>query len=109
MGPLARLLGHVLDAGLDLPEPEAHARRLHASQRVLMVTATDDERIPARASEALWKALVDSDARVERMDLPGRHLRGYGDPAIDEILGHAIDWLDRNGLLATAAETPLKR
>ena len=99
VAPVSRLLGRAISCYLDLPAPEDDARRLRSGQRVLMITATDDERIPAAATEALWQALQASDAEIDRVDRPGAHLRGYGDPAIDEILAQAIAWLRSSDLI----------
>lgn len=99
VAPLTRLLGEAIGCYLDLPRPETDARRLSARQRVLMVTATADERIPAHATEALWQALGEGGASIDRLDLPGAHLRGYGDPAIDEILKLSLRWLEQSELL----------
>lgn len=96
---IAHLLGRLLVAYLDLPEPAAAARQMTADQRVLMLTARQDHRIPAAATEALWAGLTASPAQVERIDQPGDHLRGLSDPRIPEILGIATDWMRAQGLL----------
>ena len=96
--PLAAALAHGLVWWMDLPVPEQFARRLGPSQQVLQITATEDERIPAVATEALWAAFQDSQATLSRMDLQGAHLRGYGDPKISEILSHALEWMSEKGL-----------
>ncbi len=87
---------------MELPEPEQHAEALQRGQQVLMVTAAADERIPAAASEALWSALTRSAALPTRLDLEGGHLRGYGDPAIDLIMQHALEWMRECDLLGPA-------
>ncbi len=91
---------------LDLPQPEAFAARLRPGQQAFMVTATDDERIPQAATEILWNALQGSGARVERLDLPGGHLRGAGDEKIGEILAHALAWMQRVGFLDPSGTGP---
>ncbi len=88
----ARALGRYLVWQLDLPAPEDAARRFTAEQRVLLVTARQDQRIPAQAAELLWSAIQDSPARASRIDLPGEHLRGLDDPAIAEILRRVLGW-----------------
>jgi dienelactone hydrolase len=96
-GP-AQGLANVLTWGFRLPAPERYASKLGAEQRALMIVAGDDELIPQRATEALWRALQSSDARVERIDEVGGHLRGVGDPRIGELVGTAMDWMQRNSL-----------
>ena len=96
---ITQLLGRLLVAYLDLPEPAAAARRMTANQRVLMITAMQDHRIPAPSTEALWTALAASSAQVERIDQPGDHLRGLSDPRIPQLLGIATDWMRAQDLL----------
>ena len=86
-------------AYLDLPDPAEAARRMTAEQRVLMITAVQDQRIPAASTEALWTGLTASRAQVSRIDQPGDHLRGLSDPRIPQILGIASDWMRAQGLL----------
>lgn len=100
--PVTHTVSCLLVGYLDLPAPEDAARHLQSGQQVLKVTATDDERIPAQATEALWSAIDGSDARATRMDLAGDHLRGYGDPEIDRILKRAVDWMQAHDLLVSS-------
>ncbi len=94
----AQGLANVLAWGFRLPQPERHARVLRDGQRALMIVAGDDELIPERATESLWTALQASGAKVERVDETGGHLRGIGDPRIGELVGTALDWMQRNDL-----------
>lgn len=96
---VTRLLGRLLVTYLDLPEPAEAARRMTSDQRVLMITASEDHRIPAASTEALWAGLSASRAQVSRIDQPGDHLRGLSDPRIPEILSIATDWMRAQGLL----------
>lgn len=96
---ITQLLGRLLVTYLDLPEPADAARRMTADQRVLMITASQDHRIPAASTEALWAGLTESQAQVERIDQRGDHLRGLSDPRIPEILGIATDWMRAQDLL----------
>ena len=96
---ITQLLGRLLVAYLDLPDPAEAARRMTAEQRVLMITAVQDQRIPAASTEALWTGLTASRAQVSRIDQPGDHLRGLSDPRIPQILGIASDWMRAQGLL----------
>ncbi len=95
IGP-CRLAARLLVWALDLPSPDAAARRLRSGQRVLMITASDDRQIPRSAVEVLWQALLASDASVERRDMPGSHLRGGNDPRIVALTRSALAWLDRS-------------
>lgn len=97
--PFASLLGHGIAAWTQLPEPEDAARRFTAEQQVLVVNAADDERIPAAAIEALWSAVDASPARARRIDRPGGHLRGEGDPEILAMMALAFGWMEEVDLL----------
>lgn len=94
----AQGFANLLTWGLRLPAPERYASKLAAGQRALMMVAGDDELIPQHATDALWSALQASDARVERMDEAGGHLRGIRDPRIGELVDTAMDWMQRNDL-----------
>lgn len=94
----AQGFANLLTWGFRLPAPERYAAQLDAQQRALMIVAGDDELIPAHATETLWSALRTSDARVERIDETGGHLRGVTDPRIGELVGTAMDWMRRNDL-----------
>lgn len=96
---LCQLLGWLLVSYLDLPDPAAFARRMQAPQRVLMMTAVDDHRVPAAATEALWDGFTASGAQRRRIDQPGDHLRGLGDARIPQIMRTATDWMRDNDLL----------
>lgn len=96
---LAGWLGWALASAMDLPSIERHARALRRSQQVLMIDAAGDERVPPAAADALWHALRLSGARIERIALPGAHLRGFDDPSLPAILDTALDWMRRRGLL----------
>lgn len=98
-GPVSQLIGHAFVCYLGLPEPAEYAERLTQEQRVLMITATEDHRIPAESTEALWQALQRSAAQTQRLDLEGGHLRGIGDPAIADIMRRATGWMQAQGLL----------
>lgn len=84
----------------EIPDMAAQARKLRRSQRVLMITATQDDFVPKAATEALWQALEDSDAAHERIDIEGIHL-GVGDDRarIADILERSMRWMEKSGLL----------
>lgn len=94
----ARGLASALVWGFDLPAPELYAQTLRAHQRVLMITAREDDQVPAQATQALWDALQRSDAYVERIDQAGAHLRGTQDPRIAGLVHTALDWMHSAGL-----------
>ena len=83
----------------EVPDIAAHARALKPPQKVLMIAAQQDDFIPKEAGEALWKALQESDAQHERIELPGRHLRAGSADQIADILQRALAWMEKNGLL----------
>lgn len=96
----ARWLACWLTWYLEVPDIAAHARQLKREQKVLMFTAAHDSFIPKPATEALWTALQESPAETTRVDLDGLHL-GVGDDRarIAEILEHAMQWMEAQGLL----------
>lgn len=96
----AHWLGHWIDWYCGIPDIAAQARRLRATQKVLMFTAARDDFIPPAATDALWQALEDSPALHERIDLEGLHL-GIGDDTarIADILRRALAWMERHDLL----------
>lgn len=97
--PLLKPVARLLSWWLELPAPERYALQLRTGQRVLMITAQDDERVPAAAADLLWEGFQASGAQATRLDLPGAHLRGLGDPKINEILVHALRWMQVQNLL----------
>jgi hypothetical protein len=96
----ARWLAEWINWYCEIPDIAAQARRLRASQRVLVFTASQDDFIPKPATESLWAALEQSQARHERIDIEGLHL-GVGDDSerIADILTRAMRWMEREGLL----------
>jgi pimeloyl-ACP methyl ester carboxylesterase len=84
----------------EIPDIAAHARRLRASQKVLVFNTIGDDYIPAEASEPLWRALEESPAQYERIMLTGKHL-GVGDDSqlIADILQRSLSWLEQQALL----------
>jgi dienelactone hydrolase len=74
--PSAWTLAALLSLYLSPPEPAKDAPRLREDQRVLMVEAEADTIIPPRARQALWDALGKSQAKRERVLMPGDHLLG---------------------------------
>jgi dienelactone hydrolase len=98
-GP-SRWLALWIDWYCEIPDMAAQARQLRGSQRVLMVTATQDDFVPKAASEALWQALQASAATRERIDIEGIHL-GVGDDRarIADILARSMRWMEKVGLL----------
>lgn len=98
MWPLAWLLGHALDAYARLPDIEQQAARLRATQQVWMLSARDDARVPAAATESLRAAFARSAARLRHDTEDGGHLRGQSDPRIPRLLRRTEAWLIANGL-----------
>jgi dienelactone hydrolase len=98
-GP-SHLLGLWINWYCEIPDIAAQARQLRASQRVLMITATQDDFVPKAATEALWQALQESAAARERIDIEGIHL-GVGDDSarIADILERSMRWMEKSGLL----------
>lgn len=96
--PLAWLLGHGLAWAAGLPSVEQHAQRLQAHQRVLMLNAAGDERIPPAATQSLSRALQASAAKVQVETEPGDHLSGETDPRIPLLLQRTDRWRSEQGL-----------
>lgn len=81
-----------------LPAPEAYAERLQAGQRTLMIVADEDELVPPRSTEVLWRAMRRSGADVERIDESGEHLHGAQDPRLGGLTLQVLAWMQRHGL-----------
>jgi hypothetical protein len=96
----ARWLAEWINWYCEIPDIAGEARKLRSSQRVLMITATQDDFVPKPATEALWQALGESEARHERIDIEGIHL-GVGDDSarIVDILDRSMKWMDEQDLL----------
>lgn len=95
----AKLLGHAIALWARLPEPEPHARQLTSGQHGLLIAADADQIIPESASQALWRAMQGSQARVQRRVLPGGHLHSSADALIRRIYNEAIAWKRDEGLI----------
>lgn len=98
MQPLAWALGRFLNWYAEIPRIEVHAARLHAGQKVWMLSANDDALIPPRADAALREGFAASQATFEHETEAGGHLRGDKDPRIPELLRRTEHWLIANGL-----------
>ena len=96
--PLAWMLGRALSWVTGLPSVEQHAQRLQAHQRVLMLNAADDERIPPAAMQSLSSALRASAAQVQIETESGDHLSGESDPRIPLLLQRTDRWRAELGL-----------
>ena len=88
-------LANALVWGFGLPVTERHAAALRKNQRALMIVAEEDELIPRAATDTLWAALQESQARVQRDEHPGPHLQGSDDPRIAELVASALTWMRR--------------
>jgi dienelactone hydrolase len=96
----ARWLARWINWYCEIPDIAAQARQLRSTQKVLMITATQDDFIPKAATESLWTALEASAAKRERIDIEGIHL-GVGDDSarIADILERSMKWMAKEGLL----------
>lgn len=97
--PLAWLTGHFLWWLTGLEKPEDSLARMRASQRVLLLTAAQDDLLPPRSVAALRTALSKSAAIWQEKTLPGTHMRPGEKIVIDSLLDESISWLKHNGLL----------
>lgn len=93
-----RALAWALCGYAGVPDIAAAAARLQAHQRAWMLSAADDDLIPASATASLHRGLAASDASVEFETEPGGHLRGEDDPRIPQLLARGEAWLERAGL-----------
>lgn len=83
----------------EIPDIAAHARQLKAGQKVLLITAQNDDFIPRSASDELWDALRESKAAHEKIELAGRHLRPDREGEVARILERALAWMEKQDLL----------
>lgn len=82
----------------DAPAPEDSAKMLSKNQKVLMVVAEADTRIPKRSIEKLWRSLEQSQASRERILMPGDHLEPGATKLIAEITELVTDWMKKAAL-----------
>jgi hypothetical protein len=98
IGVVAAIAARVLVIGTGVPDIEAHAAKLAQDQRVLMLAAHGDERVPESATLALKTALESSAATLEFEREPGGHLEGPDDPRVPNLLRRAERWMQAVGL-----------
>lgn len=96
--PIANGLAHVLNFATGIPRVERKAERLVAGQKVLMLIASDDERVPAPGTRALLEALQRSQASMVSEVEDGRHLAGARDPRIPALLARTERWMAAHAL-----------
>lgn len=97
--PAAWLVANLGWLYLDAPSPEDSAAKLAPTQRVLMITAENDTRLPKLSTESLWSALSRSRPKHEKITLPGDHLAPNSDKLIAEITGIVEEWLSKSEAL----------
>lgn len=98
----AGLVASVITLVLNPPMPEKDAKMLKASQNVLLVEAMADTFIPPHSREVLWQGFSESAARVERVQMPGEHLRPGSTALIESLIELSVNWLKRIGWLKRA-------
>lgn len=96
--PFAHALAHLLNFATGAPSVERHASRLVSGQKVLVLIAADDERVPQSATDALVAGLRQSGAMIESELEEGGHLAGGEDPRIPALLNRTESWLIAQGL-----------
>jgi len=84
---------------VDVPDLEAAARSLRATQSVYVIDAEVDEFLPERSRRALHEALRRSSAELTIETMPGGHVRAADEQKISRLYAHATDWMRRQGLL----------
>jgi fermentation-respiration switch protein FrsA (DUF1100 family) len=99
--PAAWLLAHAGWWYVGARAPEDAARELSAAQAVLLITARQDQFVPAASSEALWSAIEESKARRRRVFVEGDHVQPGSD--LRGLLTELERWLLDERLL-TAEE-----
>ena len=99
MRPLAWLVGHGLAWYAGVPDIEDAAARMQAGQRVWMLAASDDERVPSIATDALREGFAASASRFSFEEDAGKHLAGGDDPRIPGLLRRAESWMKAERLL----------
>lgn len=95
----ARWLARRVIQYCEVPDRGAQARALSGAQKVLLLTAHDDEFIPRSASDAVWKSLQDSPAHSERLLQPGAHFQPTNAGDLDKVMKPAFEWMERQGLV----------
>lgn len=88
-----------ITALVSLPIPEQEAERLDSNQKVLWVTASEDEFVPRSAVESMREALRRSQASTSDGRTEGSHVRGRNPQAVSELLTLTTAWMQEQGLL----------
>jgi dienelactone hydrolase len=116
LGTLAAWLAErAISTLVSLPAPERDAERLDREQKVLWVTASEDEFVPRSAVESMREALRRSQASTREAHTGGSHVRGDDPQAVAELFAMTTVWMQEQGLLdppqseATAAARPAER
>lgn len=102
-GPLGAWLARALMTGVwwyvSAPDPAESVARLAEHQRVLLLTARDDDLLPPDAAESLRAGLRASKAQWEEKIIPGAHMRPGETALIRRLLDLSLDWVARQGWL----------
>lgn len=91
--PASWLLVQGLDWYLGVRDPEWYAERVPRGLRVLMIAAENDSFVPLESTESLASALLRAGSVLERVQLPGDHLKPGSDREIDAIGTRIQDWI----------------
>ncbi len=82
-----------------LPEIESKAKTLTNTQKVLMIQAENDERIPKHIQLSLKSAIQSSNAKLKYETISGGHLAPNQPKKIKKLLNKVTQWMDQNNLL----------
>lgn len=96
---LGTLLGRLLWWYAAAPEPADSLRTLKPHQQVLLLTAENDDLIPAGAVDAVRESVAGSQASWEERRIPGGHLRPGARETVQLLLGESMSWMRRRELL----------
>jgi dienelactone hydrolase len=96
---LAWLAGHGLWWLASAPSPDKGLTRLREDQAALLLTAGNDDLLPAGSIEALRASLGRSKARWAERVLPGQHVRPGEEGIVATLLEESILWMRSEGIL----------
>lgn len=83
----------------DVPAPEKKLRELGPRQKVLLMTADNDEMLPKKSVDVLREALRASKASWKEKSFPGTHLRPDEKELIKKLLAESERWMREEGLM----------
>ena len=85
--------------GLDFPNPEDELLRLSPTQKILMISANEDEFIPKESTEKLIKVLKTLKNPVSFKETKGGHILPGSKGVLNKLLKLSESWMINSKLI----------